>query len=372
MLETAITARDRRYRRAVGLLLLVTLGVLVAVAWLANHRVGFFSQTYRLQGYIDNVRSIQKTTPVTLAGLRVGEVDALAISDFNRIRIDLVLDKTYQSRIREGSSALIRTDLLGNARIEIGMGAPDRPMLPDGAEIAITRAPDLEALVRQTQEQLTQLAPVLANVRAITEELRKPEGALLGTLTAFARVTQEFSGKLTGYLQRVDAVLSDATEIGGLLQPLLRDLARVTREMSRAATDLAAVGERVRQGGGVLGGMTDSDSPLSRDATASVRKLRAALTGIEKLTDQLPRYGQQIDQILRQTELLSARLADASEQVPGLVDKSRRVAEDMDEMVAGIRRSALLRVLSPTEPPRRPLLEAPRDLGWPIPAAPPR
>ena len=55
-----------------------------------------------------------------------------------------------------------------------------------------------------------------------------------------------------------------------------------------------------------------------------------------------------------------------------MVDKSRRVAEDMDEMVAGIRRSALLRVLSPTEPPRRPLLEAPRDLGWPIPAAPPR
>jgi ABC-type transporter Mla subunit MlaD len=370
VLEAALAARDRRYRRAVGLLLLVTLGALFAIAWLANQRVDFFGRTYRLHGFLDNVRSIQKTTPVTLAGLRVGEVGALAITDLNRIRVDLILDKANRPRIREGATALIRTDLLGNARIEIGMGEAERPILPDGAEIAMTRAPDVETLVRQAQEQLAQLAPVLADVRAITGELRKPEGALLGTLAAFARVTQEFSARLTGYLQRIDRVLSDAAEIGGSLQPLLRDLGRVTGELSRAATDLAAVGERVRQGRGVLGGMTDSDSPLSRDATASVHKFREILAEIAKLTDRLPRYGQHIDQILRQTELLSTRLAEASDRVPGLVDKSHRVAEEMDEMVAGLKRSALLRVLNPAEPPRRPGLEAPRDLGWPT-AAPP-
>lgn len=372
MLETAITVRYRRYQRAVGLLLFATLGVLLAIAWMANHQVGFFGRTYRLQGFLDNVRSIQNATPVTLAGLKIGEVGTLAITDFNRIRIELVLDRTYQARIRGGSSALIRTDLLGNARIEISMGAPDQPMLPDGADIMIARAPDLETLVRQAQEQLTQLAPVLIHVGAITDELRKPEGALLGTLAAFARVTQEFSSKLSGYLERIDVVLSDAAELGGLLRPLLRDLALVSQEMSRSATDLAAVSARVRQGRGVLGGMTDSDSPLSRDVTASARKLRDVLADVEKLTDQLPRHSQRVEQILRQTELLSAKLAEASTQVPGLVDNGRRVAEDLDEMVDGIKRSALLRALNPTEPPRRPGLEAPRDLGWPISTAPPR
>lgn len=370
MLETALDARYRHYRRAVGLLVLATLGMLFAIAWMANHQAGFFSRTYRLQGFLDNARNIQRATPVTLAGLKIGEVSGLSITDFNRIRIELVLDKEYRARIRQDSSALVKTDLLGNARIEIGMGSPERLMLADGADIPIQRAPDLDVLVRQAQEQLTQLAPVLTNVRAITEELRKLDGPLLSALTAFAQVTQDFSGKLSGYLDRIDIVLSDAAELGGQLKPLLRDLARVTQEASRSAADLAEVSARIRQGRGILGGMTDSDSPLSRDVLASTRRLQSILASTEKLADQLPRYGQRVEQILRQTEQITAKLAEASVQVPGLVDKSRLVAEDVDEMVVGIRQSALLRALNPTEPSHRPLLEAPRDFGRSIPAAP--
>jgi len=122
----------------------------------------------------------------------------------------------------------------------------------------------------------------------------------------------------------------------------------------------------------VLGGMTDSDNPLSRDILASARKLRSVLASMEKLADQLPRYGQRVEQILHQTEQITAKLAEASTQVPGLVDKSRLVAEDVDEMVVGIRQSALLRALNPAEPLHRPLLEAPRDFGKPVPAAPSR
>jgi hypothetical protein len=39
-------------------------------------------------------------------------------------------------------------------------------------------------------------------------------------------------------------------------------------------------------------------------------------------------------------------------------------------MVGGIKRSILFRGLNPPEP-GRPLLDAPRDAGWPIPAVPP-
>ena len=370
MLETLISARYRFYQRAVGLLVLATLGVLFAMLWMTNRQFGFFSQTYHLHGFLDNVKSIQRATPVTLAGLKIGEVYNLAITDYNRIRIELILDREYQSRIREDSAAQVKTDLLGNAHIEINMGNPARSVLRDGADISFVRSPDLDALLSQAQEQLTQVSGVLANVRTITEELKKPEGGLLGTLDAFARVTQEFSTRLSGYLQRIDGVLRDAAELSGQLGPLLRELTAVSREASRSAGDLAAVGARIREGQGVLGGMTDSNSPLSRDVAASTRKLRAVLTGLEKLTDRLPAYGQQVERILQQTERMTAKLAEASSQVPGLIDKGYLVAEDVDDMVGGIKRSALLRILNPAEPGRR-LLEAPRDIEWSAPAAPP-
>lgn len=369
MLENTINARYRYYQRATGLLILATLVVLFSLLWTTNRQFGWFAQTYRLHGFLENVKNIQKATPVTLAGLKIGEVRDLTITDYHRIRVELIIDQEHQSRIRGDSFARVGTDLLGNARIDINMGTLGQPMLEEGAELPFLRAPDLDALLRQAQEQMAQVSTVLTHVEALARELRKPEGALLGTLETFARMTKEFSARSSDYLWRIDVVLRDAAELSGQLTPLLRDLTVVSQEMSRSAIDLAVVGERIRQGQGVLGGLTDSNSPLSRQIATSARKLQAILTDMEKLARQLPGYGQRIELILQQTEQMTAHLAQSSVQVPGLLDRSRRVAEDIDDVVGGIKRSTLLRAILPEGLDRPPLLEAPRDPDWPIPAA---
>lgn len=364
MLETAINARYHHYQRAVGLLLLATLGVLFALLWMANRQLGVFSPTYTLYGFLDNVRGLRQATPVTLAGLKIGEVRDLTITDYNQIRIELILYSHYQPRVRADSTAQVKTDLLGNATVEINMGDPVQPQLADGAVLPFQRAADLDALVHQAQEQLGQVAAVLGNVRTITDELKRPEGPLLGTLTAFARLTQEFRTQLSGHLERIDGVLRAAGELSGQLGPMLRELTTVSRAMSQTASDLAVVGARIRAGQGVLGGLTDSASPLSRQITASTQKLQAVMTGLETLAGQLPGYGQRVERILRQTEAMTAQLAQASAHAPGLIDKSRGVAEDVDEVVGSVKRSAVLRALSPPAAPTgQPLLEAPRDWG---------
>jgi phospholipid/cholesterol/gamma-HCH transport system substrate-binding protein len=264
MLEAAISARYRNYQRAAGLLILITLGLMFVVLWTANRQLGLFQQTYVLYGFLDNVRGLSRATPVTLAGLKIGEIHDLVITDYNRIRIELILDRKYQSRIRQNSTAEVKADLLGNARLEISMGAPDQPLLADQALLAFQRSSDLDALLKQAQEQLGQLAAVLGNIRVITDELRQPDGPLLGTLRGFAHITAQ-------------------------LQPLLQNLTRMSGEMQQMATDLAAVSVRIRQGEGTLGGLTDRNSPLSRDVAATVQKLRETLTGLEQLASRLPR-----------------------------------------------------------------------------------
>ena len=339
MLETAIGARYRRYQRAVGLLILVTLSVLFALLWMANRQLGFFSATYPLHGFLDNVRNLRQTTPVTLAGLKIGEVRDLTITDYNQIRIELILYREYQPRIRADSTAWIKTDALGNATVELNMGDPARPVLQDGAAIPFQRAPDLETVMRQAQEQLGQIGVVLANVKTITNELKQPEGSLLGSLKTFAQVMRE-------------------------LTPLLRNLTAASQEMTQLAADLAVVGGRIRTGQGVLGGLTDSASPLSRQIAASAQKLQAVMTGLETLAVRLPDYGQRVEHILRQTEAITAKLAQASAHAPGLMEQSQGVAENVDEVVGSVKRSAVLRALTPTTgPPNRPLLEVPRDWG---------
>lgn len=371
MLETVIGVRYRFYQRSVGLLILATLMVLFIMLWMANHQFGFFTPTYHLYGFLDNVKNIQKTTPVTLAGLKIGMVRDLVITDYNQIRIGLILDRSYQPRIRGGSTAVVKTDLLGSAQIEINMGSPEQPMLRDGAGIVFLRSPDLDVLLRQAQEQLVQIAAVITNIRVITDELKKPEGVLLGTLTTLARLTQDLSSKASESMKQMDGVLRTAAELGGQLIPLLRELTIVSGAISQSAADLAVVSTRIRQGQGVLGGMTDSKSPLSRETVASVQKLHTVLSSLEKLTRQAPSYSQYIERILQQTEILTTRLAEASTRVPDLLDRSHAVAEEVDDLVGAMKQSPLLRALNPPLPGRS-LLEAPRDTGGPLSAVPPR
>jgi ABC-type transporter Mla subunit MlaD len=354
MLEMAISARYRAYQRAVGLLMLVTLAVLLAMLWMANRQFGFFTQTYRLYGFTDNVKNLERTTPVTLAGLKIGVVRDLTITDYNQIRVELLLDRIYQPRVRGDSTALVKADLLGSAQIEITMGAPEQPMLGDGAVIAVARSPDLDVLLRQAQEQLGQVAAVLTNVKILTDELKKPDGALLGALSAFTRLIQDFSTRLSVTLERLDDVLQATTALGG--------------QMSQSAADLAAVSARIRQGQGALGGLTDSTRPLSRQIAASVQKLETVLAHVEKLTRQAPAYGHRLERILRHTEHLTERLAEASHHAPGLLDQGRAVVENVNETVGAVRDSALFRALDPSSPTRLPP-DAPRDAGWPMPAA---
>lgn len=369
MLETAINNRYRRYRRMVGLLVLATLMILFLMLWMAQHQVGLFGQSYRLYGVLDNVRHLQQATPVTLAGLKIGEVSELTITDFNEIRIQLVLDRDYQLRIRRDSFAQVTTDLLGNARVEISMGTAGEAVLPDGAKIPFRRAPDLDVLMLQAQQELVQVGAVLANIRTLTEELKRPDGGLRGTLDAMAQMSQALPQQLAGHVERIDAVLRDAAEISSQLKPLLRNLAVVSAEMSQSAGDLAVVSERIRQGQGVLGALTDSQSPLSGHILASVGKLDAIMADLAKVANQLPRYGQQTERILQHSEQMMAQLAQASRQAPGLMDRSRQLAEEADEMIGTIRRSPLLRALE-TPTPKPSLLDAPRDLQG-VPRLPP-
>ena len=142
MLETAIGARYRRYQRAAGLLILTTMGLLFVVLWMANRQLGLFSQTYALYGFLDNVRGLSRATPVTLAGLKIGEVRDLSITDYNRIRIELILDRKYQPRIRQNSTAEVKADLLARWKVEettkklSAMAADLVAKLDGGADIA--------------------------------------------------------------------------------------------------------------------------------------------------------------------------------------------------------------------------------------------
>jgi len=109
-------------------------------------RLGGPTAGYQLTAEFDNVGDLKTGSPVTMAGVRIGEVEAIRFdSQSYKARVSLRIDRQFD-RIPDDSDASVQTQgLLGGKYIGIGPGGSD-VYLKDGSRIELTQS----ALVLET------------------------------------------------------------------------------------------------------------------------------------------------------------------------------------------------------------------------------
>jgi phospholipid/cholesterol/gamma-HCH transport system substrate-binding protein len=95
---------------------------------------------YRLTAEFDNVGDLKTGSPVTMAGVRVGEVDAIRFDSRSyKALVSLRIDPQF-NQIPDDSDASVQTQgLLGGKYIGIGPGGSDT-YLKDGGRIELTQS----------------------------------------------------------------------------------------------------------------------------------------------------------------------------------------------------------------------------------------
>lgn len=103
-------------------------------------RLGGASAGYHLSAEFDNVGDLKTGSPVTMAGVRVGEVEAIRFdSQSYKAAVSLRIDPQFD-QIPDDSDASVQTQgLLGGKYIGIGPGGSDT-YLKDGGRIELTQS----------------------------------------------------------------------------------------------------------------------------------------------------------------------------------------------------------------------------------------
>jgi phospholipid/cholesterol/gamma-HCH transport system substrate-binding protein len=103
-------------------------------------RLGGATAGYHLTAEFDNVGDLKAGSPVTMAGVRVGEVEAIRFDSASyKAVVSLRIDAQF-NRIPEDSDASVQTQgLLGGKYIGIGPGGSDM-FLKDGERIELTQS----------------------------------------------------------------------------------------------------------------------------------------------------------------------------------------------------------------------------------------
>src|SRR5215471_13357823 len=82
----------------IGVLMIIAIAITVLTVFLLTGGKGFFWQRYRLKSRFANVAGLKAGSPVRLAGVEVGTVDAVDLSG-DQVDVVFQVNKEYRDRI---------------------------------------------------------------------------------------------------------------------------------------------------------------------------------------------------------------------------------------------------------------------------------
>ena len=304
---TMISARDRdrMFQRAVGLLLVASL---VALLWFTRmHRQSLapFDETIRLETEIMRADGIATNAPVTLAGLKVGRVQGIDLTEDNRIRVTLEVDARLAPRLRQDAVATVMRPVLGTASVEIDPGSAQQPEWRPGQTLAGRVQPDLNEILATLPARLAKVDATLDNLTALSADMRR---------------------------------LSQAATTG-------------SSSVEKTLVHLQATSRQAEIATGKLADTLDETRGAIRQALPTLAKTQQVVDDVGAALRQLPVLTDKVDTVLDDVKVFTDVLRSTAPQLPPLAVSGRNAAEEADEILGAARRSVWLRSSFPAPAP---------------------
>lgn len=330
----------------VGLFVVFFLAAMVAAVFILSGGSDAFAREYTLQTTFKDVKGLKTGAVVRLAGIDVGQVNAVEFSadaGKKEIDVELTVRASFQERIRADSVASISSiGLLGDMYVTLTVGSPDQPVLQDEARISSAESVDFLAYADKA-------TAIVENAASISKKV----DLMLGSDEAAARAGVSDS------LAHVEAMLAEAKNGRGVLHTLIYDestagtVKNLIHNADGIVADLKAVTGELRTGDGLAHALVYSD-----DGEKLTRKLGDAADALDGLMTDL-RSGDSLAHALlydpgkaAMMDDLQATMANvngitsavnAGDGTLGLLVRDPQLYEDVRVLMGGAQRNALLR-----------------------------
>jgi phospholipid/cholesterol/gamma-HCH transport system substrate-binding protein len=281
----------------------------------------FFQKGYRLNALFNNVQELKVGDPVKMAGVNIGRIDAVALTN-TQVRVTLqIFEQTTQ--IRTDSKATIKfVGLLGQNFVAVDFGTSKGAVATDGAFLQSVEQPDLSQLMAKLDnvasgvENITRsfsgdtfnnlLGPVtdflkqnqqpltdsIANMRTISQNIVEGKGTVgklinepalydsaMSTLSTLQTNLADMSGELNATLADARATVADMRAGKGTIGKLMTDESLFT-ETKDAMTQMKEIMQKINHGEGTIGQLVN-DQSLLKNVKLSLQKLDKATEGLE-------------------------------------------------------------------------------------------
>ena len=242
--------KERSAQLKVGIFVLASIVIFVYGVFTISGQEELFEKEYRVKTYFDNSAGLLEGAYVRLSGVGVGSVSTIRFSDdlsLGKVQVVMEISKRALSRISVDSHATIKTEgLLGAKFVEIVPGSGENiGKARDGIVIRGYTSPEMQEIISQSEEFVTNLTAISRNLDKIVEGFADETnpGNARNTLLAMQESFRTIS-------ETINAVEKQE----GFLHTLIYD-EQFAADMRSFSSNLAEVSRMIREGEGSIGGL---------------------------------------------------------------------------------------------------------------------
>lgn len=238
----------------VGLFLAAGLSVLLVTIFMLGSNKSMFQEVMLVHSYFDSVQGLNKGAVVSLAGVKVGNVDTIEYNESkNLVQVTMRVDSDYQNKLKSDSRVEIRTQgALGDKFLYITPGTAGQP-IANGAEISSDYGNDILSIISKRGSESENIFDILNDIKKITHSLA--ENNRVGNISVnldkaavnLAQASENLnkalkSGSLDRSMNRVESILEKIDHGEGTLGALIND-----KSIHDRVKDILGAGQKSQQ-----------------------------------------------------------------------------------------------------------------------------
>ncbi|MED5371264.1 MAG: MlaD family protein [Myxococcota bacterium] len=338
--------RDLSQDLKVGIFVFFSVFVLGLIMFVLGEGSELLEEQYKLNASFDDVGGLRDGAAVRLAGIDVGEVSVVRMSEDDGVKpifVELTLKAEFQSRIREDSVARIDTEgVLGDKYVAISVGSNDTPELDDGAWLKVQESKALVEYQKQANEILAQLEEISQKVNLSLGEDDEARAASVANI-----------------ISDVEQITSEAENGDGLIHALVYDK-KLTRKLNHIATnleggseDVAVMTKELREGDSIAHEllMGDGGEELATQLNETAKAMETLIADLENEDSVVHAllYDADKAQMVEDLQVTAANLRAVSEGIEdgdgtvGALLQDPELYYDLQALVGGAQRNKLLK-----------------------------
>ncbi len=134
-----------------GIFVLVAIGVLLLTIFMIGRQKSLFTNTFSVYANFKNVSGLQTGNFVRFAGINVGTVSDISITNDSTVRVDILLQTRVKPYIKSDSKASIASDgLMGDKLVQIAAGS-DSAKLLKGNQVTGVEPMDMDKIMKKIE-----------------------------------------------------------------------------------------------------------------------------------------------------------------------------------------------------------------------------